>query len=151
MLPIPVKRNFSSPMIWPEFRLHSIVFGLRHVIATLIEVTDSWPKSLWLNILCKTSFVICVVLLAKLISHLYGDANLRTTNAMPYPPFISKEKQEGIKYNYRIAQFYATVHAVIGDSTCAYAPLFGIQAAPFLMTLVRRILFQQFGITEYIL
>jgi hypothetical protein len=138
LLPIPTKRNFSSPMIWPEFRLHSILFGLRHVIATLMDITDSWPKSLYMNILCKTCFIISVVLLAKLISQRYGDENLRTTNAMPYPSSISAEKQEGVKHNYRIAQFYATIHAVIGDATCAYAPLLGIQAAPFLMTLVRK-------------
>ncbi len=137
-LPIPAKRNFSSPMIWPEFRLHSIIFGLRHVIATLMEITDSWPKLLWLNILCKTCLVISVVLLAKLISKLYGDTDLRTTNSMPYPSSISEEKQKGVKYNYRIAQFYATVYSVLGDATCAFIPLLGIQSAPFLMTLVRK-------------
>ena len=138
LLPIPAKRNFSSPMIWPEFRLHSIVFALRHVIGTLMEVTDSWPNSLWLSILCKTSLIMSVVFFARLITQYYGDKNLRTTNAMPYPEYISEEKQQGVKYNYRIAQFYATVHAVLGDATCAYAPLFGIQSAPFLMTLVRK-------------
>jgi hypothetical protein len=138
LLPIPSKRNFSSPMIWPEFRLHNIVFGLRHVIATFMEVTDSWPKSLCLSIVCKTCLIITVVLVAKLISKRYGDTNLRTTNAMPYPPSISEEKQQGVKYNYRIAQFYATVHSVIGDATYAYIPLLGIQTAPFLMTLVRK-------------
>jgi len=138
LLPIPAKRNLSSPMIWPEFRLHSILFGLRHVIATFIEVADLWPESLWLSILCKTILILSVVLIAKLISQQYGDINVRTTNAMPYPSYISQEKQLGVKYNYRIAQFYATIHAVIGDATCAYAPLMGIQAAPFLMTLVRK-------------
>ena len=65
-----------------------------------------------------------VVFFARLITQYYGDKNLRTTNAMPYPEYISEEKQQGVKYNYRIAQFYATVHAVLGDATCAYAPLF---------------------------
>lgn len=138
LLPIPSKRNFSSPMIWPEFRLHSIVFGMRHVIATLMEVTDSWPNTLWLAILCKTALIVSVVLLAKLTSLHYGDKELRTTNAMPYPSSVTEKEQQGVKHNYRLAQFYATVHAVLGDATSAYMPLLAIQAAPFLMTLVRK-------------
>ena len=43
LLPLPLKRNFASPMIWPEFRLHSITFALRHVIATMLTLSNAWP------------------------------------------------------------------------------------------------------------
>ena len=33
---LPAKRNFTSPMIWPEFGLHSIVFATRHVCVTFV-------------------------------------------------------------------------------------------------------------------
>ena len=37
LLPLPSKRNFSEPMIWPEFRLHSIVFATRHIVTSILS------------------------------------------------------------------------------------------------------------------
>ena len=34
---IPKKRHSTLPMIYPEFRLHSILFGLRSVVCCIIE------------------------------------------------------------------------------------------------------------------
>ena len=51
---------------------------------------------------------------------------------------MGPDEQAGVKKNYRIAQFHATMHCIIGDATAAFVPLLGIQAAPFLMTLVRK-------------
>merc|ERR1711998_467923 len=36
LLPLPMKRNFSAPMIWGEFRLHSITFATRHLVCALV-------------------------------------------------------------------------------------------------------------------
>ncbi|KAL1521316.1 hypothetical protein AB1Y20_020983 [Prymnesium parvum] len=38
-LPIPRARNFSAPMIWQEFRLHSLAFAPRHVLSTISSLT----------------------------------------------------------------------------------------------------------------
>ena len=42
-IPLPEKRNFSGPMIWKEFQLHSILFSCRHVLLTLITLLELWP------------------------------------------------------------------------------------------------------------
>ena len=46
-LPLPSKRNFASPMIWPEFRLHSVLFSSRHVMSTLVTLLELWPTQIW--------------------------------------------------------------------------------------------------------
>merc|ERR1711871_612784 len=61
LLPIPSKRNFSSPMIWPEFRLHSISFALRHTISTVLALLHAWPAHWILNALAKLMHIIIVV------------------------------------------------------------------------------------------
>ena len=57
---------------------------------------------------------------------------------MPYPKEIDQDMQKGIKRLYAEAQFGATIIAVSENPTLSFLPLVGIQAAPFLMTLVRK-------------
>lgn len=138
LLPLPAKRNFAAPMIWPEFRLHSIIFASRHVVCTLLTLFDWWPSE-WANqMLAKVAVTALTSDAASLVTYYIGNTKERTTNAMPYPSEIAVPQQEAIKRAYTRAQFLATAHAVLGDATCAFAPLYGIQAAPFLMTLVRK-------------
>ena len=40
LLPLPGARNHSAPMIWKEFRFHSILFANRHVVFTVIYLLD---------------------------------------------------------------------------------------------------------------
>lgn len=138
LLPLPQKRNFQKPMIWPEFRLHSILFACRHVLCTVIALLGLWPEDFLASVCCKTLVVVCTVTLAGFITERYGEKVKRTTNAMPYPEGLTEAEQQGIKKNYARAQFLATLHAVLGDPTCAFVPLYGIQGAPLLMTLVRK-------------
>jgi hypothetical protein len=51
---------------------------------------------------------------------------------------VGPNEQAAVKRNYRIAQFHATMHCIIGDATASFVPLLGIQMAPLLMTLVRK-------------
>jgi hypothetical protein len=149
MLPLPTKRNFSSPMIWPEFRLHSILFSCRHVVVTLVSILGLWPTQVWgaapgavvAECALKLAVVLAVVQIAAIISHYYGDKEKRTTNAMPYPPGVSEDEQAKIKYEYAKKQFGATLMACFPGPFAAalnFAPLYAIQSAPFMMTLVRK-------------
>jgi hypothetical protein len=88
LLPLPEKRNFNSPMIWPEFRLHSITFATRHVVATAVTLLGLWPESVVADVAVKTALVVCTVLAARVVTTKYGDREKRTTNAMPYPPKV---------------------------------------------------------------
>lgn len=148
-LPLPPKRNFWMPMIWPEFRLHSILFSCRHVLCTLLTILELWPTQIWgstfgvalAECACKLAVVIGTVQLASLITDHYGDREKRTTNAMPYPPGVKEEEQKLIKCHYARKQFGATIMACVCgplSATFSFAPIYAIQAAPFMMTLVRK-------------
>jgi len=138
LLPLPSKRNFSSPMIWPEFRLHSITFAFRHVIATALTISSAWPNHKGAEALMKLSLIILTIRCASWITDRFGDHEKRTTNSMPYPSWITEEMQKGVKDMYTRSQFGATKAIILGDPTLSFFPLLGIQMAPLLMTLVRK-------------
>lgn len=146
LLPLPTKRNYSSPMIWPEFRLHSITFATRHVFCTLMNLNHAWPSNVYVFALSKLAVIVGISKCADLITAKCGDKESRTTNAMPYPSTVSPEIQRAIKMEYARAQFGATVGACMPDPTIAFIPLLPIQIAPLLMTLVRK---GKIGATAY--
>jgi len=150
-LPLPAKRNFNLPMIWLEFRLHSILFSCRHVVCTVVTILELWPTQafgqtagpMMAECVLKAGIVLSVVKFAHIITETHGSREQRTTNAMPYPENVSLEEQVAIKREYTKKQFGATMMAVFPGSTAfaatfAFAPLYAIQAAPFMMTLVRK-------------
>jgi hypothetical protein len=151
-IPLPEKRNFTSPMIWKEFRLHSILFSCRHSILTIITLLELWPTQLEIfknykfyalvtEALLKYIAIISCIKIASIITAKYGDAEKRTTNAMPYPEHVTEYEIQKIKYEYAKKQFGATIMAVFSGELSAslnFAPLYAIQSAPFMMTLVRK-------------
>ncbi len=138
LIPIPKKRNFNSPMIWPEFRLHSILFATRHMLSTLITLHNLWPEDIYLEAISKYSLLFTNIQLAKYITKEYGDHEKRTTNAMPYPKDVTEEQKKAIKKEYANSQFAATAGAVISEPTLSWISVIPIQIAPLLMTLVRK-------------
>ena len=151
-IPLPEKRNFTSPMIWKEFRLHSILFSCRHSILTIITLLELWPTqleifknyklyALFSESILKYIAIISCIKIASIITAKYGDTEKRTTNAMPYPEHVTEYETEKIKYEYAKKQFGATIMAVFSGELSAslnFAPLYAIQSAPFMMTLVRK-------------
>lgn len=138
LLPLPKKRNFSSPMIWPEFRWHSITFATRHIIATVLNLLKAWPESLWGNALARACLMLGTIHAASFITDKFGCRERRTTNAMPYPRSVTSRQQTTVKLFYTLAQFGATANCLFDDPSHTFAPLLAIQAAPLLMTLVRK-------------
>jgi hypothetical protein len=137
ILPVPRKRNLSKPMIWPEFRLHSLLFASRHVIACAIATF--YPN------MSETIFLCIGVILhqgtmaaASYVTTCIGDVNLRTTNAMPYPKSSLETEVTHTRAMYREAQFLASAMMHCRNPTLCFMPLLAIQIAPFLMTLVRK-------------
>eukprot|EP00040_Diaphanoeca_grandis_P040428 m.261805 g.261805 ORF g.261805 m.261805 type:complete len:318 (-) comp43197_c0_seq1:277-1230(-) len=138
LLPLPIKRNFASPMIWPEFRLHSITFASRHVIGTLVALNHLWPTHAVGGVVARILLVVGTQQVASAISKHFGDKEKRTTNAMPYPKTVTEDQKADIKSEYARCQFGATILSVHDDPTIAFAPLLAIQGAALLMTLVRK-------------
>ena len=153
-IPLPEKRNFTSPMIWKEFRLHSILFSCRHVLFTIITILELWPTqssalikieyrgyALILESIIKYLIIIGCIKIANIITEKYGDKEKRTTNAMPYPEKLTEYEITKIKREYAKKQFGATIMSVFSGelaSSLNFAPLYAIQSAPFMMTLVRK-------------
>ena len=138
LLPLPKKRNFKSPMIWPELRLHSIAFASRHVVSSIVTLLDVWPTKLLTRSVAKIALVLSTSKAASIITEKYGDRERRTTNAMPYPPATTEYQQKAVKKAYALAQFQATMYAMMDDASLNFIPLLGIQTAPLMMTLVRK-------------
>lgn len=134
---VPSKRIYSKPMIWPEFRLHSIIFASRHVFTTILSICEV-NHNIMLIILSRLTIVYTTIYLAGIVTKKYGDKESRTTNAMPYPDNISEDNIKKIKYEYAKKQFGATLYSCICNPTYNFLPLYAIQFSPFLMTLVRK-------------
>lgn len=146
LLPLPEKRNYSSPMIWPEFRLHSITFATRHVVCGLLTLHKLWPSHPLLLSFSNAAVILGTITVASEITDRYGDREKRTTNALPYPEHVTEEAAKGIKLMYAKAQFAATHVCILHDSSINFFCLCAIQMAPFLMTLVRK---GKIGATAY--
>jgi len=142
LLPLPKKRMFTKPMIWPEFRLHNIVFALRHIVATLLIVSGfhAWANSLGMSMtfLYRLAIILVPSYLADQVTERIGDKELRTTNSMPYPYRSRKPDQVMTKDFYAMSQFLATALAATDDPEATFWPVLGIQMAAFSMTLVRK-------------
>lgn len=138
LLPLPQKRNFSSPMIWTEFRFHSITFATRGVISSVVSIYGLWPEQLLWNYASKVALILGTCYTADFITAKYGCKEQRTTNAMPYPDVITPEMQKNVKYNYAMKQMAAALSCISESPTLPWATLGAIQGAPLLMTLVRK-------------
>jgi len=129
---IPDKRNFNSPMIWKELRLHSIIFSLRHIICTFLSIYK-------INYIFLRLFVVLFISnLATIITNEYGSHEIRTTSHMPYPDNFPEKSQKQFKFHYTLAQFGATTLCFFDNPILNWTGTIGIQIAPFLMTLVRK-------------
>ena len=125
-------------MIWKEFRLHSIVFALRHVVCSLLPLHNIWPKHPVYEAISKLVMIHIVIYCAGYITDIYGSKEKRTTNSMPYPPLITDKEQVLIKREYSTSQFTATAISVLPNTTLNWLPVVPIQLAPLLMTFVRK-------------
>mmetsp|Transcript_9860 Transcript_9860/g.27970 ORF Transcript_9860/g.27970 Transcript_9860/m.27970 type:complete len:345 (+) Transcript_9860:392-1426(+) len=156
-------------MIWPEFRAHNAVFSIRQCIGTgvalcteaaLRQVTAPGGASSWMpsvlgaspamvlqcaSALVRLAVVLAAAQLAAEVTRKMGNSEHRTTNAMPYPATASATDVQNTKVFYRQCQFHATTLALVGSSDFAFLPLYGLESAPFMMTLVRKGLASSLG------
>lgn len=129
---LPNLRNPSKPMIYPEFRLHSILFALRSVF-----VCYQYYHHYYYLHQIGTCFL--TMIFADVVTLYYNPKgkNGKTMRNMPFDNSISLEKQQEITKMHSIMQIGATTY-MLGDIESAFSPLLAIQIAAFLMTLVRK-------------
>jgi len=129
---LPAIRSVHAPMIWPEFRAHSILFATRSLVAmalTMHEVSSPWTR--FANVLTTMA-------LADLAT-MYYKVNVTTMRDMPFPDWVSQTTRDRVNLYYSVSQVLATGILLFSPSMeRALFILFPIQIAAFLMTLVRK-------------
>lgn len=147
-------RNRKIPIIYPEFRIHNIVFALRSVLCCfsfyLMETTNHM-----MPILCNMGVCLLTMKVADETTkyfHTVGKHDPRSNNSifqpsttplnttmrnMPYDTKLSLQKIENLKKVYSYMQIYATYY-MLGNINSAFIPMFAIQISSFLMTLVKK-------------
>jgi len=141
---VPKERVVGKPMIWQEYRVHNIIFGVRSVVTALAAALairfNNAPVARNLAI----TFSGACVLLAnygadKATEKLRAVEVESTTATMPYWDGCSIETQKKFKDFYAYCQFMATLACLsCGNPAWPLAVLLAIQLASLLMTLVRK-------------
>jgi hypothetical protein len=146
---LPQNRIKAAPMIWPEFRIHSILFAFRSIFCCLAVVNMSNHLTL---LLIKHALLIITIVAADITSDVYkkNDNKLGTTmRGMPMPTWFRPTVKYCLNYYYSVSQVLATLTLIIersGDPVGPiFWPVFPIQLAPLLMTLTRKGLLSSFG------
>ena len=129
---IPSIRNRSSPMIYPEFRIHSIIFALRAVFCCYLTYFK-------FHFIYKIATCYITMICADIVIYNFNkdEKNGKTMRNMPFDSTISLNTQKEITKMHSIMQIGATTY-MLGDIQSAFSPLLAIQLAAFLMTLVRK-------------
>jgi hypothetical protein len=138
-------RNRKIPIIYPEFRLHNIIFALRSVLCCYSfyffqnQVIYLSGKPIRLDVICNMCICMLTMKSADMVTNYYKKITPSTTTMrnMPYDELMEENKLKNLKKLYSYMQFYATYY-MLGNINSAFTPMFAIQLSSFLMTLVKK-------------
>lgn len=127
MFKIPSNRVKKQPMIYPEFRLHSILFAVRSLLVMLF----------FDNIFLRTCIVIGTLIGADIVTYfLKKDTTMR---GMPFSDKVPMGFRKNLNTFYSVSQVMATMNTMRSPNIDSpFMILFPIQIAAFLMTCVRK-------------
>lgn len=108
---VPRERIVGRPMIWQEFRVHNIIFGMRSIVSTLLAWTAiHWPQTRSLAVAGSSCAVLAAMLFADIATSKLRENTVESTTAtMPYWEGCSVATQRRIKSFYAYSQFMATM------------------------------------------
>lgn len=142
---IPDNRVQGKPMIWPEFRLHSIFFAWRSILPMMFiwvssHVTQMRPYVQLFGAFC---ILLTMILADFTSSHFKKQGKLHPQNTtmrmMPFPEKTSQLLISLTNFYYSVCQVLATLIVLYAtDYPRLLMVMFPIQLAAFLMTLVRK-------------
>jgi len=129
---IPAIRNRTAPMIYPEFRLHSILFAIRSVVCFYLAYYE-------FGVLYKMAACMITMHLADIATDVCRPSAAETTTMrnMPFDKEVNESVQHEIIAFHSKMQVAATLY-MLGNTDCAFMPLGPIQLSAFMMTLVRK-------------
>jgi hypothetical protein len=127
----------GAPMIYPEFRLHSIIFAYRSLLVMLLQ----WiclRYDVVFPLYLRGGVVILTMVLADMVTRAHKDQGT-TMRAMPFPEYASTLVRDNLNLFYSVSQIFATGQVIFGvHMDEVFAVVFPIQIAALLMTCVRK-------------
>ena len=141
---VPKERVVGKPMIWQEYRVHNIIFGMRSVLTAMITSlgikygNTGIVRKLAVSLCCTC--VIGSLIGADIATHKLRAVEVESTTAtMPYWENCSITTQRKFKSFYAYCQFMATLACLaVGNPAWPFCVLLAIQGASLMMTLVRK-------------
>ena len=115
---VPKERVVGKPMIWKEFRVHNIIFGVRAVLtavaASLAIRAGHTPLARQLAVSLSCACVLLASIGADVATNKLRSNNLESTTAtMPYWEGCSMQTQKRFKSFYAYSQFMATLACLV--------------------------------------
>jgi hypothetical protein len=141
---VPRERVVGLPMIWQEFRVHSIIFALRSIVATACAWISGYfnhdPTIRKATVVVSSASILFSIYFAdEATKKLCPSSPESTTATMPYWQDCSLSTQRRFKSFYAYCQFLATLACLsMTNPAWPFAVLLPIQLAAFLMTMVRK-------------
>jgi hypothetical protein len=130
-------RIASAPMIYPEFRAHSILFAYRSLICMLMH----WSARAYGHdflLYFRGPLVLLTLYAADRITSQYKEQG-STMRGMPFPSHVPTSFRDAVNLFYSVCQVFATAEVLFAfKMDQLFAVLFPIQIAAFLMTCVRK-------------
>ena len=131
---VPSNRVTKRPMIYREFRLHSIVFAYRSLFVMLILHYFPGPASAWFRALVVLGTFLCADW-----ATLHYKPQHTTMRDMPFSDWVPPLAIKSLNCYYSVSQVLATMNMIIRPSMdVVFMTVFPIQIAAFLMTCVRK-------------
>ena len=130
---IPTKRIVEGSRIWPEYRLHSIVFAYRSIACMLLVWFERRLGAAQPLYAANGAIVVATLLAADFGSWWVGPAGRSSTiQDLDAPPFM--------RFFFTVMQFHATAGCLLGVRrfSTQFAYVWIIQFTAFLMTLRRK-------------
>lgn len=136
---VPSNRIAKRPMIYREFRLHSIAFAYRSILAMLAtwleEAAILGPRG---GAIARSLIALGTLVAADVVTHMY-KAQDTTMRDMPFSDHTPRWLIRHLNMFYSFSQVLATLNSTYHPSMdAAFLVLFPIQFAAFLMTCVRK-------------
>jgi hypothetical protein len=131
---LPAKRIKDGSRIWPEYRLHSIIFAWRSIAGLVL---------LWFELKYETgpyysgsvAIIFATMAMADMVNYAHRDNHSTTVRDMDTSPTV--------KYFYSFSQIHGTTYCLVGLRrwTTQYVIIWVVQFTAFMMTLRRKNIF----------
>ena len=127
------KRNKAYPIIWAEYRWHSLIFAYRSLITLLSCILLTNIISEYKLKLIRSSILISTMVVADYVTMYYKkkdmiEKNDSTMRGMPFPSYINDKLKNNINLFYSISQVFATMIILSKNIDAIYLTLIPIHA-----------------------